>query len=278
MVPKPFIPYLSSATAATITSLRQSFQIQKFLERDARGGTRYTELVKSHFQVTSPDSRLQRSEYIGGGSTPLIISAVAQSSQKTAATSWDITEKGSLAAYATAAGSGIGFNKSFVEHGHIIGLVSARADLTYQQGLHRMWSRLTRYDFYWPVFAGLGEQQVTNKEIFTQGPDVTDGGTPPIIDDQVFGYQERWAEYRFKPSLVTDIFRSSATAPLDAWHLAQEFVTKPVLGDTFIQETPPIARVVAVTTEPHFIFDSYFDIKCARPMPVYGVPGLIDHF
>ncbi len=258
---------LSSATAATINSLRQAFQIQKLLERDARGGTRYTELVKSHFGVTSPDARLQRTEYLGGGSAPLIISAVAQTD----------TNVGVLAAYGTVQNSGIGFNKSFVEHGTIIGLCAARADLSYQQGLHRMWSRSTRYDFYWPAFANLGEQSVLNKEIYFQNFDA--GGAPPNDDNnKVFGYQERWAEYRYKPSMITGQFRSEASATLDAWHLAQEFSVLPVLGDTFIKDTPPVDRVIATPAEPHFIFDSFFSIKCARPMPVYSVPGLIDHF
>ncbi len=258
---------LSSATAATINSLRTAFQIQKLLERDARGGTRYTEIVRSHFGVSSPDSRLQRSEYLSGGSAPLIISQVAQTD----------TNVGKLAAFGTAAATGIGFNKSFTEHGTLLGLVSARADLTYQQGLNRMWSRLTRYDFYWPSFAGLGEQAVLNQEIYFQNHDA--GGAAPNDDNhKVFGYQERWAEYRYAPSLISGKFRSDQATPLDAWHLAQNFVALPTLGDTFIKDTPPVDRVIAVDTEPHFIFDSFFTIKCARPMPVYSVPGLIDHF
>ncbi len=267
---------LSSATAATINAIREAFQIQKMFERDARGGSRYTEIVKSHFGVVSPDSRLQRSEFLGSGSVPIIVSSVPQTSAKTTASGWDITEKGSLSAYGTAAGGGIGFNKSFVEHGTILGLVSARADLTYQQGLHRMWSRSTRFDFYWPAFAGLGEQSVLNREIFLQGDDILDGSD--IVNDQTFGYQERWAEYRYAPSRISGLFRSSATGTLDSWHLAQIFSPLPTLGTTFIQDTPPVDRVIAVNTEPHFIFDSFFSIKCARPMPVNTVPGLIDHF
>jgi len=263
---------LSTATASTINTLRQAFQIQKLFERDARGGTRYVELVKSHFGVTSPDYRLQRPEYLGGGSTPLIVSEVAQTIPKSTAAGWTQRDIGTLSGFATAQASGIGFNKSFTEHGYIIGLVSARADLSYQQGLHRMWSRSTRYDFYWPAFANLGEQAVLNGEIYYVG---TGGGTQ---DTDVFGYQERWAEYRYKPSLITGQFRSEHPIPLDSWHLAQEFSSLPILGDTFIKDTPPIDRVVAVQTEPHFIFDSFFTIKCARPMPVYSVPGLIDHF
>ncbi len=260
---------LSTATATTINALRESFQIQKLLERDARGGTRYTELVRSHFGVSSPDSRLQRSEFLSGGSAPLIISAVARTE--------GATTVGRLAGFGTASTGGIGFNKSFTEHGTIIGLVSARADLTYQQGLHRMWSRSTRYDFYWPAFANLGEQSVKNQEIYFQNFDA--GGAPPNDDNNaVFGYQERWAEYRYFPSRISGQFRSDDPAPLDSWHLAQKFTALPVLGDTFIKDTPPVDRVIAIDTEPHFIFDSFFDIKCARPMPVYSVPGLIDHF
>ncbi len=262
---------LSSATAATINSLREAFQIQKLLERDARGGTRYVELVKSHFGVTSPDHRLQRPEYLGGGSQPVIITPVAQ------VTADKTIDVGALSGYGIAAGGGIGFNKSFVEHGTIIGLVSARADLTYQQGLHRMWSRSTRYDFYWPAFANLGEQSVLNKEIYLQNFDA--GGAPPNDDNnKVWGYQERWAEYRYMPSRISGLFRSTHGGAIDEWHLAQEFSVLPTLGDTFIQDTPPVDRVIATPTEPHFIFDSYFSIKCARPMPVYSVPGLIDHF
>ncbi len=266
---------LGTATAATINTLRQAFQIQKLFERDARGGTRYVELVKSHFGVTSPDARLQRTEYLGGGSMPVNINPVPQSTQKTTASNWDQTEKGSLSGYGVAAGGGIGFNKSFVEHGHILGLVSVRADLTYQQGISRMWSRSTRYDFYWPAFQNLGEQAVLTKEIFVQDPSV--GGATPE-NDIIWGYQERWAEYRYAPSRVSAQFRSTHATTLDPWHLAQEFETRPTLGDTFITDTPPIDRCIAVQSEPHFIFDSFFSIKCARPMPVYSVPGLIDHF
>ncbi len=258
----------------TINSLRQAFQIQKLFERDARGGTRYTEIVKSHFGVVSPDARLQRPEYLGGGTIPLIMNPIAQSTQKTSAASWDQTEKGSLSGFGVASGQ-VGFNKSFTEHGTIIGLISARADLTYQQGLARMWSRSTRYDFYWPVFQSLGEQAVLNQEIFVQDPTI---GSPPD-NTAVFGYNERWAEYRFHPSRVSHLFRSQAAGTLEAWHLALDFgSTLPVLGSTFIKDDPPVDRCIAVNTEPHWIFDSYFQIKCARPMPVYSVPGMIDHF
>jgi len=258
---------LSNATAATINSLRQAFQIQKIYERDARGGTRYTELIKSHFGVTSPDARLQRAEYLGGGSTAINISPIPQTSPTG---TYADTPQGNLAAIGQVTLHNHGFTSSFTEHCILIGLVSVRADLTYQQGLDRMWSRMTRFDFYWPALAGLGEQAVPQKEIYATGN--------PAEDDKVFGYQERFAEYRYKPSRITGEFRSSFPQSLDSWHLAQDFATAPVLDEAFIQENPPIDRVIAVTSEPHFLFDSYFKMRCARPMPVYGVPGLIDHF
>jgi len=266
----PLYADLSTATAATVNQLRQSFQIQKLLERDARGGTRYTEIIRSHFGVISPDARLQRPEYLGGGSTPININPIAQTSAtgQTGAT----TPLGSLGAMGTALAHRHGFSQSFTEHGVIIGLVSIRADLTYQQGLHKMWSRSTRYDFYFPAFAMLGEQSVLNKEIY-----VTGGST----DNDVFGYQERWAEYRYNPSRISSLFRSTAAGTLDGWHLAQKFTTLPTLSNSFITENPPVDRVVAVGAAANgkqFIFDSFFDVKKARPMPMYSVPGLIDHF
>ncbi len=255
---------LSTATAATINQLRQAFQIQKLLERDARGGTRYTEILKAHFGVTSPDFRLQRSEYLGGGSSPVVISPVAQTSETLVG-----SPQGTLAGYGTVGLHNHGFTKSFTEHGVLIGLVSVRADLTYQQGLPRMFSRQTRYDYYFPALAHIGEQAVLNKEIFNQGIGA---------DDLVFGYQERFAEYRYKPSQITGLFRSDAVGTLDAWHLSQDFAALPVLDATFIEDNPPIDRVIAVPAEPHFLFDAHFLMRCARPMPMFGVPGLIDHF
>lgn len=256
---------LSAATAATINSLRQAFQVQKIFERDARGGTRYTEIIKAHFGVTSPDARLQRPEYLGGGSSPVNVSPIPQTS------STDSTSpQGSLAAMGTALLKGHGFTTSFTEHCLIIGIVSVRADLTYQQGLNRMWSRRTRFDFYWPALSHIGEQAVLQKEIYADGV--------PANDDLVFGYQERYAEYRYKPSMVTGEFRSNFAQSLDSWHLAQDFGSAPVLDSAFIVENPPVDRVIAVPSEPHFLFDSFVRMRCARPMPVYGVPGLIDHF
>ncbi len=261
---------LSQATAATINQLRQSFQIQKLLERDARGGTRYTEIIRAHFGVISPDARLQRPEYIGGGSSSININPIAQTSGTSA--SGTTTPLGTLAAMGTALAHNHGFTYSATEHGVILGLVSVRADLTYQQGLARMWSRSTRYDFYFPAFATLGEQAVLNKEIYVRGDN---------NDDSVFGYQERWAEYRYYPSRISGLFRSTASGTIDNWHLAQKFTSLPTLNTTFIQDTPPVDRIVAVGAAANgkqFIFDSFFDCKKARPMPMYSVPGLIDHF
>jgi hypothetical protein len=262
---------LSNATAATINQLRQSFQIQKLLERDARGGTRYTEIVRAHFGVISPDARLQRPEYLGGGSTPIIINPIAQTSGTGA--SGQTTPLANLAGVGTALAKGHGFTQSFTEHGVIIGLVSVRADLTYQQGLPRMWSRSTRYDFYFPAFAMLGEQPIYNKEIYVTGNSTQ--------DNSVFGYQERWAEYRYKPSQISGLFRSTSAGTIDGWHLAQKFTSVPTLNSTFIQDNPPVSRIVAVGASANgqqFLFDSFFDCKTARPMPLYSVPGLIDHF
>ncbi len=260
---------LTEATAATINQLRQAFQIQKIFERDARGGTRYIEMLKAHFGVTSPDARQQRPEYLGGGSSPVVINQVEQTSATDIDAQPDVdTPQGNLAAYGTATLINHGFTKSFTEHVILIGLVSVQADLTYQQGLNRMWSRSTRFDFYWPALSHIGEQVVNQGEIFA---DATN-------DDIVFGYQERYAEYRYKPSVITGQFRSNFAQSLDTWHLAQDFESAPLLNEEFIQDDPPIDRVIAVVDEPHFLFDSYFDLKCARPMPLYGVPGLIDHF
>ena len=255
---------LSTATAATINQLREAFQIQRLYERDARGGTRYTEILQSHFGVTSPDARLQRPEYLGGGKTPVSMQPIPQTSS-TDATS----PQGNLSAMGTVGVQGHGFSKSFVEHGVIIGMACVFADLTYQQGMNRMWSRRDRWDYYWPALAHLGEQAVLNEEIYTQGTSA---------DQDVFGYQERYAEYRYKPSQITGKMRSNAAGSLDVWHLSQDFSSVPVLNASFIEENPPIDRVVALPTEPDLLFDWYFDMKCTRPMPTYSVPGLIDHF
>lgn len=259
---------LSNATAATINQIRQAFQIQKLLERDARGGTRYTEVVRSHFGVTSPDARLQRPEYLGGSSQMIAIQAIPQTSAT--ATAGTETPQGNLAAMGQVVSKN-GFSQSFTEHGIVIGMVNIRADLTYQQGVNRMWNRQTRYDFYWPVFSHLGEQAVLNKEIYARGT---------AQDEEVFGYQERWAEYRFKPSQIASLLRSTHTTPLDIWHLAQNFTALPTLNETFMKEAVPISRVIATTeqTGQAFVLDCLFTNKCARPLPMYSVPGLVDHF
>lgn len=254
---------LSSATAQTINALREAFSTQRFLEKDARGGTRYIELIKSHFNVDSQDARLQRPEYLGGGTTDVNLMPVAQTSND--GTNGNVGELGAVGTFSV---NQNGFVKSFTEHEYILGLVSVRADLTYQQGLHRMWSRQTRFDFYWPSFAHLGEQAVLNKEIFTEGS----GNT----DDDVFGYQERYAEYRFKPSQITGQFRSNHSASLDIWHLSQDFASLPALNPSFIIENPPIDRVIATPDEPQFKLDCYFNNKTTRPMPVYSTPSLLD--
>lgn len=255
---------LSAAQPISINDLRQAFQVQKLLERDARGGTRYTEILRSHFGVVSPDARLQRPEFLGGSSTRIYLNTVAQTSS-----SDSTTPQGNLSAYGVGADSFHGFSKSFTEHGYIIGLVNVRADLSYQQGLNRMWSRRQRLDYYFPALAHLGEQAILNKEIYAQGTDA---------DDKVFGYQERYAEMRYYPSQITGKMRSTYAQPLDIWHLAQKFDNLPTLSSQFIQDTPPIKRVIANQAEPEFLLDSWITLKSIRPMPVYSVPGLVDHF
>ena len=254
---------LSAATAATINQIREAFQIQRLFERDARGGTRYTEILRSHFGVISPDARLQRPEYLGGGSTRINVMPIPQTSES------DGTPQGTLTAYVTAADTFPSWMKSFTEHGVIVGLVNVRADLNYQERRERMWDRSTRFDFYWPALSHIGEQAVLSKEIFSDG---TAG------DETVFGYQERWAEYRYKPSSITGLFRSGHAQTLDTWHLAQNFTVRPLLNAAFIEEDPPIDRVIAVPSEPEFLFDAFFDFQCVRAMPTYSVPGHVDHF
>ena len=251
---------LTDATAATINQLRLAFATQKFLEIQARGGSRYIEVIKNHFNVTSPDARLQRPEYLGGGSSPVNISPVAQTSSTDAT-----TPQGNLSAIGTTVLSGHSFTKSFTEHTIVIGMVSVRTDLTYQQGLNRMFSRETIYDYYWPTLSTIGEQAVKNKEIYAQGS---------AADETTFGYQERYAEYRYKPSSITGKFRSNATGTLESWHYAQEYSALPLLGDSWIQVTDTnVQRTLAVASEPQFIFDSLFKLKCTRPMPVNSIPG-----
>ena len=261
---------LASATAATINDIRLAFQTQKLYERDARGGTRYTEILYQHFKVQSPDSRLMRPELLSVSSSPIQIVPVAQTTQAATPTSKD--GLGNLGGYGVCYPKGHGFTYSAVEHGVILGLVNVRSDINYQQGLNRMWSRQTRFDFYWPSFAHLGEQTVLNKEIYAQG---TAGAG---ADDNAFGYQARYDDYRYKPSMITGAFRSNATGAFDAWHLAQNFGALPVLNESFITSETPMSRVQAVSTEPDFFFDGLFKYNCVRPMPVFAVPGLVDHF
>ncbi|WNK12634.1 MAG: major capsid protein [Microvirus sp.] len=258
---------LTTATATTINQLRQAFQIQRIYEKDARGGTRYTELIQAHFGVVSPDARLQRPEYLGGGSSPVNVNPVAQTGPS--GTTGSSTPQGNLTGVGTSSMRGAGFTKSFTEHSIILGMICVRSDMNYQQGLHRMWSRSTRFDFFWPSLAQIGEQGVLNQEIYARGD---------ANDALVFGYQERFGEYRYKPSVITGQFRSQFAQTLDSWHLAQTYTTLPTLSTTFIVENPPVARVVAVPSQPQFLFDAHFSLRCARPMPVYGVPGNIDRF
>jgi len=263
---------LATATAATINELRMAFQMQRLFERDARGGTRYTEILRSHWGVVSPDQSLQRPEYLGGGTIDISINPVAKT---TAGTPTNTNRPlADLAGYGTMTGRVPTISKSFTEHCVILGLISIRADLNYQQGMDRMFSRRTRFDFYMPALAHLGEQGILNKEIFLTGT---------ATDAQVFGYQERWAEYRYKPAQITSMMRSDHPQTLDAWHLAQDFAALPLLNASFIEENPPMSRVLAVNEEllqeaPHFIIDGHFNFKHVRAMPTYSVPGLIDHF
>lgn len=250
--------------SVSVNTLRQAFQLQKLYERDARGGSRYISVLKSHFGVTSPDSRLQRPEYLGGKRVPINVAQVLQTSS-TDATS----PQGNTAAYSLTSDKSSSFTKSFVEHGYLIGLACVRNDNTYQQGLEKFWSRELRFDFYWPVFANIGEQPIFNKEIYAQGTSV---------DDEVFGYQEAWADYRYKSSRVSGLFRSNASGTLDSWHYADYYSSLPILGDSWIRsDKSDIQRTLAVQDEDQFIADFYFNVTAVRPMPVYSVPGLIDH-
>ncbi|AXL15537.1 major capsid protein [Microviridae sp.] len=264
----PFVADMSDVTAVTINALRQAFQLQRFLERDARSGTRYTEIIKSHFATTNPDFRLQRPEYLGGTHNGVNMTTIAQTSG-TISGGVTSTPQANLSAMATIANSGHVFNKSFTEHGYVIGLLSVYADLTYQSGLNRMWGRETRVDFFWPAFAHLGEQAIYNYEIYAQGT---------ADDDKVFGFQERYAEYRYKPNMITGKFRSSDPQSLDVWHYAEDFDSLPALSSTFIENNAPIKRNSAVPSEPDFIGDFRFNLSCVRPMPMYGTPGFVDQF
>lgn len=264
-----------NAAAATINQLRMAFQIQKLYEKDARGGSRYIEILKSHFGVTSPDARLQRPEYLGGNRVPININQVVQQS----ATASGETAQGTVTGMSVTTDTHSDFTKSFTEHGFVIGVMVARYDHTYQQGLERFWSRKDRFDYYWPVFANIGEQAVKNKEIFAQGPGVKDSAGA-VIDDQVFGYQEAWADYRYKPSRVTGEMRSQYAQSLDVWHLADDYSALPMLSDSWIREDKTnVDRVLAVTSSVsnQLFADIYIKNRTTRPMPMYSIPGLIDH-
>lgn len=256
----------------SINQLREAFALQRLLEKDARGGTRYIELIKAHFNVNSPDARLQRPEYLGGKRIPIMIEQVVQMSGTESSSGTQQTPQGNVSAYSLTTDKSSSFTKSFTEHGMIIGLMCIRYEHTYQQGINKMFSRKRRYDFYWPTLANLGEAPVLNKEIYATG------GTS---DEEVFGFQERWAEYRYKPSMVTGKMRSNATSSLSVYHFADYYTVKPTLGQSWIQEDLlNINRTLAITSVANnqFIADIYFSYRCARPMPTYSVPGLIDHF
>lgn len=257
---------LSQATGATVNMLRQAFAIQRLYEKDARGGTRYTEIIRAHFGVLSPDARQQRPEYLGGQRIPININQVVQQSSTDAT-----TPQGNVAAYSLTSMSKHTYSKSFTEHGIIMGLCVVRTDHTYQQGIERMFSRKKRFDYYWPSLANIGEQAILNKEIYAQGTDA---------DEEAFGYQEAWAEYRYKPNRVSGAFRSNYQTTLDAWHYADYYTAQPILGSTWIDETRAnVNRTIAVQdqVEDQFIADFYFKNTMVRPMPVYSIPGLIDH-
>lgn len=263
------------AAVTTINQLRQAFQIQRYYERLARGGSRYIEMIKSFFNVTSPDARLQRPEYLGGNRIPININQVIQQSATD-----DSSPLGNTAAMSLTTDSHSDFTHSFTEHGTILGLMVARYDHTYQQGLNRMWSRKTRFDYYFPVFAHLGEQAIRNKEIYLQSDEVT-GDTGEPENDEVFGYQEAWAEYRYRPSMVTGEMRSAASASLDIWHLADDYSALPALSDEWIREdAATVDRVLAVTSSVsnQLFCDVFINEKVTRPMPLYSIPGLIDHY
>ncbi len=257
---------LTNATAATINDIRLAFQTQRLLERDARSGTRYVESLKAHWGVTSPDHRLQRAEFLGGGSTAINITPSPQQSAQT--TPIEADHLGKLAAIGTVSGTH-SFSKSFVEHGVLMGICNVRGDLTYSQGIDRMWYKATRYDFYYPVLSGIGEQSVLNREIWSDGT---------ANDALVFGYQERYGEYRFANNRLSALMRPDAGSTLASWHISEDFATLPSLGATFITANlgVPLDRAIAVPSQPHFVADFYFEIKAARPMPVYGIPGNLD--
>lgn len=264
-----------NAASATINQLRLAFQIQKYYEKLARGGSRYIEILKSMFGVTSPDSRLQRPEYLGGNRVPINVNQIVQQS----ATQEGSTPQGNPVGLSVTSDVHSDFTKSFVEHGYVIGVCVARYDHTYQQGLDRLWSRKDKFDFYWPVFANIGEQAVKNKEIYAQGSGVKDSDGN-VIDDKVFGYQEAWADYRYKPNRVAGEMRSSAPQSLDVWHLGDDYTKLPALSaEWIVEDKANVDRVLAVqsSVSNQLFADIYIENRATRPMPLYSVPGLIDH-
>ena len=266
VTPANLMADLSQATSATINQLRLAFQIQKIYEKDARGGTRYIEILSNHFGVTSPDSRLQRPEYLGGNRMLINVNQVVQNSESAT------TPQGTTTAYSLTVDNHSDFTHSFVEHGFLIGLCVARYDHTYQQGLERFWMRKNRFDFYWPSLANIGEQPVYNYEIYCQNSEAANNG--------VFAYQESWAEYRYKPNRVAGEMRSGIDKSLDVWHLADNYAQLPTLSDTWIQEDKTnVDRCLAVTSQVsnQLFGDFYVRNICTRPMPLYSIPGLIDH-
>lgn len=271
--PVEVVADLSQATAATINAIRLAFQVQRLLERDARGGTRYTEVLQAHFGVRPPDFRLQRPEYIGGGKTMVNTNPIAQTTA-TGLTGGS-TPLGNLAAMTTIHGGSHRFEYAATEHGYIIGLANVRTDLTYQQGIRRHWWKDTRYDFYWPALAHLGEQTVYNREIYCTGAGAN--------DDTVFGYQERWAELRYTPNEITGLFRSTAAGTIHQWHYAEQFGSAPALNNTFITDPSQntVSRSLAVGAAANgqqILCDILHTVIATRPLPTYSVPGLIDHF
>lgn len=269
-----YAKFSGNAVSASINQLRFAFQLQKLYEKDARGGTRYTEIIRSHFGVVSPDARLQRPEYLGGNRVPVTITQVLQQSETAT------TPQGNVSGVSLTSDVNYDFTKSFTEHGYIIGLMVARYDHTYQQGIERLWSRMTRFDFYWPVFANIGEQAIKNKEIYAQGSSAVNPSSGVAYDDEVFGYQEAWSEYRYKPSKVTGQMRSAATGTLDSWHFADDYASMPYLSEGWMRESPDnIDRVMVVahSVSDQMFADIYTKVETTRPLPVYSIPGLIDH-
>lgn len=258
---------LENIAGVTINSLRQLVAVQRVSEKDMRGGTRYPEMIQTHFGVTSPDARQQRPELLYAQSARMFVNPVVQNS----ATNSGDTPQGNLAAYVVGSSHSKGFVKSFTEHTYVIGLASIRTSNKYQQGIPRIFSRKTRFDFYLPAFSHLGEQAILNKEIYAQGTDA---------DEDVFGYQERWSELKYRNSIIAGKLRSDYSQSLDVWHLAQQFTSLPALNQNFIESNVPIARITSVNPEQEsaFILDCHFVEKDARPMPLYSVPGLMDHY